>query len=868
VKLSTACLILFLTATAPAADKSLWADADVAFPFYPDARGGGTAAMGKSTFELIPGDGPAGFSGLRLAGSQEPVQGAWWYPGHRALTEEQAMIGNPDARVLLNVRSAKPVKGEVSVAWRVNGDSAEPSRSETLAFGPDKTTEVLLPIPKLAPGAKINGLVIIFSKAGTYDLSKIALARAATIEVDPIEPGVLRLKNRQTITGRTVEGVSRVSFRFAPEKEPYVQEAGPMIEKTVEVKAGRFQFDVTADQIPPGHAYKVSAAPAGQPDAASPARRLFVFPALTGKQNPPVTRQGADLVADGKRFGFIGVNYTRFNLGLSVEADYEALAHDVIQMKNWGVRVVRVTASIALTQPKPGVFPDSPDYAEIVKSYKLDPRYWDQFDYFIQLAGEHGIYVVIDWHQMPLDPYNYFMGGKPSKRDSGEPGTAIAYLAESPTKAASNFHMDNPLHLKTLLDSHRWVAKHLKGNPNVLAMEVPFNEPHAKHMAIEANWRKVTDLCAKAVHEGDPDRMTFVLGPSYSHNNVLASVTWLLPDRVTGAAPHFYQANGPVPVRADAKKFRSPWLARENEGTFGWSFPAVMLPQSAAQYPIYNGETGAHGHDQVLPDHPDSARILVEAQLFQEYYTGMAGRLEWTLWGYEKEFGPYAAMYEQQFKRYSPVYRAGPIDRMKAQVAFVQNTDAADNGNGHNFSCVPLAKAALDVHLNPVHYLTDAQFRFYASAEMSVGLEQVVEASENLQYKAYIVDKRELDKKVEKQLAAMGVPVLWLDDAKDLTAEKLAEFLTSAGIATDTKTPKEIQLAEGPEHVVVYRRLKGEAPEQCRIYPLLKDKPGDFELVNEAGQSVFKGNAQSLAEQGLEINLPLWKSMILKVVAK
>jgi hypothetical protein len=412
------------------------------------------------------------------------------------------------------------------------------------------------------------------------------------------------------------------------------------------------------------------------------------------------------------------------------------------------------------------------------------------------------------------------------------------------------------------------MAKHLRGNPNVMGMEIPFNEPHDAFMAVEKNWRHITNLCAQAVGEGDPDRMTFTLGPSYSHNNLLPSVTWMPADRATGAAPHFYQANGPVPVRPDAKTFRSPWLARDVAATLGWSFPAVTMPLSAVDYPFYNGEAGLHGHDSLLAmyEKPQAAAMLIEAQLFQEYATGMAGHLEWTLWGNEKDFDPYVDLYRTQLTRYGPVYEAGPIDRMKAEVAFIQHPEAARSGNGHNFACVPLAKAALDLHLGHVHYLTDDQFRYQVSAELSVGLEQVVEAAGTVNYKAIVVDKRQLDPRVQASLESMKVPVLWIENTDELTTDKFAAFLKEAKVVFDDRTPKEIQLAEGPEHLLVYRRLDG-GVNPGKIFPQLK-RTGAIQLTDEAGKVVFDGDAAALAQQGMSIDLPLYKSAIFKITAK
>ena len=847
--------------SARAAEQHLTADVEVLFPIEgAKLRGGGVSALAPATMERL--DAPASPDGkamLRLASGKAPVQGAWWFPGHLPLTPEQAMIGNRDARIVLEITSANPVKANVSVSWRVDGESGEWVGSGATEFSAEQVKRVELPIPPLKEGAKLTGLTMGFDQPGIYQIRRLSIARKSAVMVDPIENGVLRLAKEVKITGRAAAGVDQVVLRFRPEKGE-----GQAVEKAVAVTDKQFGLSVSQQDLTAGLAYAVTVEPQGRPAEASPAQRLFVFPALTGKQCPPVTRQGADLIREGKRFGFIGVNYTQFYLGLSLRANYEAIAEDLLQMKGWGIRVVRVPIDFGMIQPALGVMPDNPQYKELMAKHGMDPAYVEQLDYFVALAGELGIYTILDWHGMAVDPYRYFLGGNENQRKEGKPGTAVAYLAPS-NRERGEFDLSNPKHVEALMNAHRWAAKHYRGNPNLLGAEIPYNEPHTKYMAIEANWRRITDLAAAAVAEGDPDRLTFWLQPSYSHNNLMPSATWLKPDRSSGGAPHFYQANGPVPTRPDAKSMKEPWLARESEGTFGWSFPAVMMPLSAVDFPVYNGETGAHGAQMVLPDLTpiEATSLLIEAQIFQEYATGMVGRLEWTLWRNEGVFEPYKDVYSQLFNRYAPVFEAGPIDRHNAEVAFVQHPEASPSSNGHNFGCIPFAKASLDLHLGHVHYLTDDQFRYIAAAELSVGLEQVVEAAQTLKYKAVIADRRHLDPRTVSMLKRMELPVLWLDRSEDLTADQLAAFLEKAGVAVDGKTPRELQIAVGPEHLVIYRRLDG-GVNPAKAFPIIRHT-GSFQLIDENGKTVFRGDAEALAKQGIDIDLPLWRSTIYRI---
>ncbi len=851
------------TQTALAAEPMLLADVEQLYPIPQGGRGGGVASMGSARMERLDAAvSPDGRPMLLLAGEQAPVQGAWWFPRHLPMTPQHALIGDARGKIVLEIESAQPVQTRVAVQWRVDGESGEWVSSDPLSLSPSAPVRVSLGIPSLKPGANINGLLLSFDKPGEYRIRRLSIAREGRVLVDPIDPAALRLSPGVKISGSAAPGVEQVTLQFTPDSEK-----ASVVERQASVREGRFELAISANELQPAVAYMVAAKPVDSGEEFSPAQRLFVYPPLTGKSCPPVKRVGPDLVREGKRFGFVGANYTRFLLGLSRRTDYEMVARDVVEMKSFGVRVARVSMDFGMIQPALGVLPDSPEYAQVMRKHNMDPDFVDNLDYFVALAGEMGIYTVIDWHGMATDPYRYFLGGVEQDRGTGKPGTAAAYLAPSPTERGE-FDLANPMHVEALLNSHRWAARHFKGNPNVLGIEVPFNEPHTKFMAVEANWRRIVDLCARAIAEEDPEMMTFSLGPSWSHNNLLASVTWLPPDRVTGAAPHFYQANGPVPLRPDAKTMREPWLARESEGTFGWAFTAVMMPFSAVDYPIYNGETGAHGAEMVLPDRSfvEAASILIEAQLVQEYASGMIGRLEWTMWGNKGGFIPLVDVYHKLFNRFAPVYEAGPIDRQHADILFVQHPEAVPSTNGYNHACIPFAKAVLDLHLKHVHYMTDDQVRYIGAAEMPVGIEQVVETAESLKYKAIIVDKRNLDPKTSAILQSTGVPTLWLDNAEELTADRLAEFLDSVGVPSDRKTPRELQLIEGTEHLIVYRRLDG-GSNPTRAYPML-NRTGKFELLDESGRSVFSGTVQDLRNTGLEIDLPLWRSAIYRIVSR
>lgn len=127
------------------------------------------------------------------------------------------------------------------------------------------------------------------------------------------------------------------------------------------------------------------------------------------------------------------------------------------------------------------------------------------------------------------------------------------------------------------------------------------------------------------------------------------------------------------------------------------------------------------------------------------------------------------------------------------------------------------------------------------------------------------MDRRNLDERVRSVLAADGfpVPILWVDDMEALKPQKLAQFLSDAGVAVDQRTSTDHVWTEGPQHVVVYRRA-AKNEDRDKIHPILK-RTGTFRLVAESGQEVFSGDAAALAAQGIRVPLTKWRSAILRI---
>jgi hypothetical protein len=494
----------------------------------------------------------------------------------------------------------------------------------------------------------------------------------------------------------------------------------------------------------------------------------------------------------------------------------------------------------------------------------VNPAFMDELDYLVNLAGSRGIYSVIDWHgDGPSDPYAPGLGAYSHEKKSGAPGSPLAWLAPD-LKTKKDFDFSLPKYRDALVAADRWIAGHFRNNPNILGMEIPFNEPHGGDLAAENDWRQAAEMCARAILEGDPKRLTFTMAPAYSHNNYMPSVTWLPMDIATGASPHFYLANGPVPLREGREKFKHPWLARDPAATFSYGQAAVLLPLSAVGYPIYNGESGEHGFEDLLPDvaPAEAADRMIEAQFAQGWAGGLSGVLLWTLWENTKVFDPFEEVYKKELTRFQPLFAEGPLDLSTAPVGIVQDPYAIPTVDGHNFACVPLARLVLDLHLT-ANYLTDEQWIYRFSHEVSTGLEQVDESASNVPYKALIVDTRSLNQQALDLIKKTNLPVLFTDDADKLSADEVTAFLTKAGVAVDTRTPSDIQIAASSSHVLIYKRA-GDPGEET-VYPSVP-REGSFRLMDEQNQNLFTGTAEDLAQNGLKVNPGLWHAMILTVV--
>lgn len=794
--------------------------------------------------------------GVSVSLSGEKALLCWNFNGHFALSKE-TLPADSTLKIELLVDAVKDFEGPLKLGFfdREDGKPGKPSLLSASLKAGEKGRRLRFAVPELSEGGA-KGFYLSAGSPFEAIVREAAVVSLRDVMLDAL-PKLALFKNASLkLSGRTAGASSKVLLKaYAPDDPSFA----PLL-RELQAKDGLFESSFSKSELPEWRSCVFEASLPGvqAPEGVSIPVQAFVFPSLSSKALPALAVENGTLVKGGAPFAFVGINYPAFSLGFCRSRENRAaLASEVKRFSDWGVSMVRLPLTVSMIQAAEGVFPDDPRWREELETRKINVGYIDEIDYFLDLCSEKGVYVAIDWHETPCNPFRYFTGGNTKDKDSGKPGDAIAWLCDDKTKAVK-FDYSNPRHLKALLTTHSWMARHLKGRSNVLGFEVPMNEPYDAYMSVQANWSRVVTDCALAVKREDPERLTFSQCPNWAHNNEAWAFTWLNPYGLDGQGPHHYMANGPIPVR----KGETHFLARDPERTFALSLPSLLFASMTWRQPMYNGEGGEHGADKLLPemDHALAADYMYEASLAQCYAAGLAGHVNWTLLGPRDD----VAIYAKHGPRYAKLLKNGPVDWSKAEVALILNSEAVHSSNGHNFSVVPFVDAMLSLHLGPVHYLPDDYLIYNGLARVSEGLEQVSGCSVDLsKYKAVVVDRRNLDQRVAAILERSGAKILWTDNVAKLPLDELVGFLAKSGVELDRRSPPGIQIAVGARNVLLYRRA-GEGGRSL-VYPAVK-RNGPFKLVDESGKLVFSGTSEELKEKGFEAELGKWRSLILEIV--
>ena len=361
----------------------------------------------------------------------------WTFWGHRRPAADQWPAG-PKHLANVTVTSATDVTLRSQLFVR-SSDWSAPVSGPSVKLVANQPGSIEFPLPASLPTGPIEAVRVVFSAAPrvpALTINEFSVGEKVAVAVYPSQHDAYNPAAPLTINGRSAPGASVIVQARA---------ADGRVLKDWRITAGadgRFSFQADPTALPAGPlVLRAATRPASGGDTAwSADASVYLYPVLQHNVRlPSVSRDGRNLIVDGKPWAFLGLNYTRFLLEFSLpgRANHQTVAEDLRRYGSWGITALRVPLHLGMFQPRPGVFPDSPDYDGIIKGHKLDADFFKLFNYFVAVAGHHGIRVIIDWHEVPTDPYRYFVGGNLNEQKEGKPGSGIAWLYDQETKKAA-----------------------------------------------------------------------------------------------------------------------------------------------------------------------------------------------------------------------------------------------------------------------------------------------------------------------------------------------------------------------------------------------------------------------------------------------
>jgi len=342
----------------------------------------------------------------------------------------------------------------------------------------------------------------------------------------------------------------------------------------------------------------------------------------------------------GKPIGLFGVNLFESHLGWAISQDVSVMERNLTAISRLGFNALRVPLNMSYIEPAPDVFPDSPSYSEIMHQHNLKDGFPRFLDTLVQKADELGLYVILEFHELPADPWRYFAGGQEQLRGSGKHGGAISWLAKIEEKEGkiAKVELDWDKAYEYVPKALAWLARHYKGNPTLAGIEVPWNEPVGGWAEDENLYYKLVQACARAVKKEDPNRLVFMDVQDWGAgvNYLPPSSTWRTPPEVDVLFPHFYFGmhcpNTPYEqaLRCSAANWAS-WFT-------GWGKPVMVGEYGVAGL----NEDWMRGHLEELRkfynfsgDKPDTSllhRDVMRACLEQWKKMGIQGVFYWAWW--------------------------------------------------------------------------------------------------------------------------------------------------------------------------------------------------------------------------------------------
>ncbi|MCS7253980.1 MAG: cellulase family glycosylhydrolase [Armatimonadota bacterium] len=247
----------------------------------------------------------------------------------------------------------------------------------------------------------------------------------------------------------------------------------------------------------------------------------------------------------GKPIGLFGVNLFETHLGWAVRQDVAEMERNLEAIAKCGFNAIRVPMNMSYIEPAPNVFPDDAQYSEIMHKHRLKDGFPKFLDALVKKAGELGLYVIFEFHELPSDPWRYFAGGNEQLRKTGKHGGAISWMANLTLRedgTIEKVELDWEKAIEHVPKALAWLARRYKGNPIVAAIEVPWNEPIGGLANEEESYFKLVKACAAAVKGVDKNRLVFMDTQDWGAcvNFLPPSSCWRVPDEVDALFPHFY----------------------------------------------------------------------------------------------------------------------------------------------------------------------------------------------------------------------------------------------------------------------------------------------------------------------------------------
>jgi hypothetical protein len=554
----------------------------------------------------------------------------------------------------------------------------------------------------------------------------------------------------------------------------------------------------------------VSAAPLGPGDALS-------------------IRDGEFYTAAGARVGIWGVDLFQSGMFWGRNQDPAEYRPQIDRIAAAGFNAVRMPLNMAWFEPAKGVFPDSADYDGIMKAHGLPAGAVAFYDGLVKYAGEHGLYVIPEFHELPADPYRYFVGGNPADEKAGKPGTAIAWMAARGEDG--RYHLDEALARTEVPRALGWMARHWRGVPSIAAIEVPWNEPGGA-VTRGAAYTELLAACADAVKAADPDRLVFMDTVDWGAmvNAIPDESVWALPKGIDALFPHFYPGmhsgnSGEAGTWSTSMANWASWLAGSGK------------PVLVGEYGTVEMRRAGYWKDAVSDQQKATTYSACAAQWYAQ---GVQGAFAWAWQGgfqLDEKAGRlsdgayvlplWAGAYEHP--------SGPPLGRARLAVLCTRSQRAA-YGSQHDLWKV--SEALLGAHLTPFATIFDTQGAADPSALSR--FDALIVLKEGLPDAAM-----EAARKAGKPLYELPADLAGLDEAIG-KIEGLPGFGKS-------ELPPNVIVAAAPGQVTVFER-KGRAG-KVLILTAIPGADGSGSLVADDGAVAYTGGTAALAKDGFTLDL-------------